>query len=99
MSQSRSTSLSLLRVNAALIFEEYNISASHFNAKYTERNTISELQRLLGQSTDSLTKKVEYARFPPILCKDNDASSPIKRFLNPVLFRVRYLIVHLSDCF
>ena len=92
MSQSRSTSLSLLRSTAAIIFEEYNISAGYFDAKNTERDTVPEFRQLLGQSTPS-TNKVTYARFPPILCKDDDVSMPTKRFLNPVLFRVKF------DCF
>jgi hypothetical protein len=91
MSQSRSTSLSLLRSNAALIFEDYKISVAYFEARYTQRDTVPEIRRLLGlRDTDNADSK--YPRFPPILCQDDDTKAAAKRFLNPVLFRVRFCL-------
>jgi len=89
MSQSRSSSLTLLRGNAVFIFERYRLSAQYFQSKY-DREGVPEIRRLLGITwTDKLMKSPNYARFPPVICKDDDANTPTKRFLNPVLFKVR----------
>ena len=92
MSQSRSSSLASLRNVAVLIFEHYHLSAEHFQSKY-DREQVPEIRGLLGCTwTDKEMKSPDYARFPPIICKDDDPNTPSKRFLNPVLFKVRIYI-------
>ena len=91
MSQSRSTSLNTLRGNTGIIFESYKIAPACFdNSNIAAKGKNPEILQLLGYDTNGETSGKAYAQFPPVLCKDDD-TSPHKRFLNPVLFRVMSL--------
>ena len=92
MSQSRSSSLSTLRSYSSLIFDHYCLSAEFFESKYN-REQVDEIRKLLGcVVADPAKNTFKYSRFPPILCKGDDTKAANKRFLNPVLFRVRICV-------
>ena len=91
MSHSRSNSLAALRSYSNLIFTEYCLCAKVFESKY-DREQVVDIRKLLGCTLDPATNTFKYARFPPIICKGDDAEIVSKRFLNPVLFRVRILL-------
>ncbi len=76
-----------LRNNAILIFDYYGLSAQHFESKY-DREKVGKIRELLGCTIDPIQDSTEYARIPPVICKDDDPSNASKRFLNPVLFKV-----------
>jgi hypothetical protein len=92
MSQSRSNSLGTLRIYSNLIFADYCLPVEVFESKH-DREQVADIRRLLGCTLADPDKNTfQYARFPPIICKGDDAATVGKRFLNPVLFRVCILI-------
>jgi len=81
-----------LRNNAVLIFDSYGLSAQHFESKY-DREKVGKIRELLGCIINPIKKSTEYAQIPPVICKDDDPSNVSKRFLNPVLFKVRHIAI------
>ncbi|KAF8953786.1 hypothetical protein BDZ97DRAFT_1767156 [Flammula alnicola] len=89
MGSSRSSSLMLLRREAASIF---GVPAKYFTESDTApgppaRDTILEIQSLLGSIVNP-NGLADYPRFPPILCFDGDTTKVNKRFLNESLLMV-----------
>lgn len=87
----RSNTLSNMRYESASTI--FDLPAEYFtnNADSVPRDTVPELQRLLGYSINEEEVPV-YQRIPPVLCLNEDPSKVYHYFLNPCLFRVRYII-------
>ncbi|KAF8956123.1 hypothetical protein BDZ97DRAFT_1758592 [Flammula alnicola] len=92
MGSSRSSSLGMLRQQAANIF---GLSPEYFaesdKAPPPQRDTIPEIQSLLGSGvngTGPASKVLTYPPFPPILCLGGDTEKIENRFLNEHLFMI-----------
>lgn len=90
---SRSSTLSNIRHDSAATI--FDLPAHYFanGASSIARDTIPEIQRLLGHSLAEDGSTI-YPRIAPVLCLNEDTSQVHNYFLNPCLFRVCHLILY-----
>ncbi|KAH9478467.1 hypothetical protein JR316_0008922 [Psilocybe cubensis] len=99
ISASHSTSISQLRNNSGPII--FNLPSAYFESDFSsKRIAVPEIRALLGYNADFADSEEgkkfpekAYARFPPVLCKDEDSSKVENRFRNGKLFMVARAII------
>jgi len=72
------------------VSEALGLPSKYFQAKFTERGEIPEIQLLIGMKIHPITQAITYDLIPPILCLNGDNSSSKNYFRNPCLFVVRF---------